>query len=696
MVRASDDTAARLRWETLDDERPQTELFARPDERIRHPEFRDLEFVHVRSKSIINEVPKVSRVPFRYTINVYRGCSHACSYCLAGSTPILMEDGRQKPLELLRPGDRVFGTVKWGSYRRYVVTDVVDHWRTVKQAYRVELADGTELVASGDHRFLTERGWKHVADSAAGRRARPHLTVNNSLLGTGVFAEPPKFDVDYERGYLCGMIRGDADLATYRYERSGRQSGDVHRFRLALADGDALDRTARYLADRGIECQRFVFHPGTDRRRRIDAIRTSARRHVDAIRDLVAWPECSSPEWSRGFLAGIFDAEGSYSRGVLRIVNSDPEILDRVCHGLEGFGFRHVVAPPKPNACRAVRLVGGLREALRFFHTVEPAISRKRTIPDGYALKSDSDLRVVSVKPLGIEMPMYDITTGTGDFIANGVVSHNCFARPTHEYLNLDAGRDFERVIVVKVNAVELLRKELSRPSWAGEHIAMGTNTDPYQRAEGRYQLTRGVIETLVSARNPFSILTKSALVLRDTDLLLEAQRRTDVGVSFSIGTLDTDVWRATEPATPHPGKRVEAIGALADAGIRPGVLIAPIIPGISDSREQLRETIAACLDAGARSVTPIVLHLRPGVKEQFMPWLTEHRPDLVARYRSLYRTSYAPKTEQRRITDLFHDLVAELGGPRPVRARDARRVEASGAPMSDSATPEAEQLRLV
>ena len=156
----------------------------------------------------------------------------------------------------------------------------------------------------------------------------------------------------------------------------------------------------------------------------------------------------------------------------------------------------------RENGLVSVRLTGGLHERLRFFNTVDPAITRKRAV-EGTALKGQARLGVTSIESLNVEMPMYDITTGTGDFIANGVVSHNCFARPTHEYLNLDPSTDFDRVIVVKVNAVEKLRAELAPRRWQGHHIAMGTNTDPYQRAEGKYRLTQGIIEVLGEARNP-------------------------------------------------------------------------------------------------------------------------------------------------------------------------------------------------
>jgi DNA repair photolyase len=225
-----------------------------------------------------------------------------------------------------------------------------------------------------------------------------------------------------------------------------------------------------------------------------------------------------------------------------------------------------------------------------------------------------------------------------------------CFARPTHRYLDLDPGIDFERRIVVKVNAVERLRAELKAPSWAGDRIAMGTNTDPYQPAEGRYQLTRGLIQALSEARNPFSILTKSTMVLRDIDLLAEAARRTTVRVDLSIGTLDERAWRTTEPGTPPPLQRIEAVRRLVDAGIECGVFVAPVIPGISDAPEQLEAVVRASLEAGAASIATVLLHLRPGVRELFLPWLQRDRPDLVAAYDALYASpsGYAPQETRR------------------------------------------------
>jgi DNA repair photolyase len=242
-----------------------------------------------------------------------------------------------------------------------------------------------------------------------------------------------------------------------------------------------------------------------------------------------------------------------------------------------------------------------------------------------------------------------------------------CFARPTHEYLGLDPATDFDRVIVVKLNAVERLRAELAPKRWAGDPIAMGTNTDPYQAAEGKYRLTRGIVGVLAEARNPFSILTKSTLVLRDLDLLADAARRTRVELCFSVGTLDDDVWRRTEPGTPRPAKRLEAVARLNEVGVPCGVLVAPVLPGLSDDPLQLEAVVRAALDAGATSVASVLLHLRPGVREHYLAWLRADRPDLVALHERLYdRGAYAARAERDRVGAVVRAAVARHRGTAP------------------------------
>jgi DNA repair photolyase len=452
------------------------------------PDFAGMRFLEVEAKTALN---RVRGMPFAWSINPYRGCSHACAYCLAVDTPILMADGRSRRIGDVEVGDRIYGTRRDGPHRRCVATAVLDRWTSTKPAYRITLADGTVLVASADHRFLTERGWKHVTGAEQGRTRRPHLTLNDSLMGT-----------------------------------------------------------------------------------------------------------------------------------------------------------------------------------------TDPAMTRQRSL-EGAAIEAHAALDIVAIEPLGIDVAMVDLSTGTGDFIANGVVSHNCFARPTHAYLNLSPLGDFERTVVVKTNVVEVLRRELARPSWRGESVALGTNTDPYQRCEGRYRLMPGVIDALAAALTPFSILTKGTLITRDVDRLVAASERVEVGAALTVGMLDEDLWRLSEPGTPPPRARLDAVRALNAAGIPTGVMLAPVMPHLNDDREQLAALVDACAEAGATHITPIVLHLRPGVRELFMPWLQAQRPDLVGRYEALYRGATAAKAYR----DGVEAFVAErrraawrrLGRPPAGRARGGR-----------------------
>jgi DNA repair photolyase len=227
-----------------------------------------------------------------------------------------------------------------------------------------------------------------------------------------------------------------------------------------------------------------------------------------------------------------------------------------------------------------------------------------------------------------------------------------CFARPTHEYLNLDAGRDFEREIIVKVNVPEVLRAELARPSWAKEHVALGTNTDPYQWVEGRYELMRGIWEALRDFANPCSILTKSPLVLRDLDLLKQIREVTTVSACLSVPTLEEKAWRATEPHTPNPKARLEAVAELNRNGIPTGILIAPLMPGINDAPEQVAKIVEAAEEAKATYIGGNTLFLRGSVREVVFEWLRENRPDLVPTYERLYANgrAYLAPPDRRRI----------------------------------------------
>jgi DNA repair photolyase len=230
--------------------------------------------------------------------------------------------------------------------------------------------------------------------------------------------------------------------------------------------------------------------------------------------------------------------------------------------------------------------------------------------------------------------------------------------------------------IRVKTNIADMLRRELARPSWQGEGIAIGAATDPYQPCEGRFGLTRSCLETLAAAANPFGLITRGPLIVRDLDVLVQAARRADVSVTFSVPTVDDDVWRRTEPGTAPPRQRLRALTRLVDAGIRTSVGMAPILPGISDSPEQLAAVVRAARDAGACGVWPGVLYLKPGTREHFLESLAAEWPDLVPEYERLYEgRAYLPHAEAAPIQAAVRELAREQG------IRDRRRVRLAPPP---------------
>jgi DNA repair photolyase len=243
---------------------------------------------------------------------------------------------------------------------------------------------------------------------------------------------------------------------------------------------------------------------------------------------------------------------------------------------------------------------------------------------------------------------------------------HYCFARAFHSYLDLGIGDDFSSRIIVKTNVVEVLRRELASPKWEGEPIAMGTATDPYQHCEGRYKLTRGVVQTLADFGNPLSMLTKSTMIIRDLDVFRRLSERADVSVAMSVGTVDEDVRRVVEPGTPPGRRRLEILGRFADAGIRTGVLVAPILPGLTDDEEHLDAVVSACVDAGVSYASPIALHVRSSIREYVLPWVERTYPQLAPLYRELYGgRAYAPKAYQQELSARF-SRVRERHGLEP------------------------------
>jgi DNA repair photolyase len=262
-----------------------------------------------------------------------------------------------------------------------------------------------------------------------------------------------------------------------------------------------------------------------------------------------------------------------------------------------------------------------------------------------------------------------------------------CFARPTHEYLDMDCGTDFDSQVVVKTNVVEVLRRELHRKSWQRETVALGTNTDPYQRAEGRYALMPGIVEALADSGTPFSILTKGTLLRRDLPLIADAAKRVDVSVAVSLAVGDPALHRDVEPGTPTPQARLGLITAIRDAGLDCHVMVAPVLPKLTDTVEHLDNLLNQIAAAGATGVTVFGLHLRGSTRGWFMSWLAHSHPELVADYRHLYRRgAYLPAEYRDMLRDRATPLIKKHGlasGRRSFRTK-----EASAALTADVAQP--------
>ena len=260
-----------------------------------------------------------------------------------------------------------------------------------------------------------------------------------------------------------------------------------------------------------------------------------------------------------------------------------------------------------------------------------------------------------------------------------------CYVRAFERRADRPADDRYGTSIRVKVNVVDVLRRELARPTWEPETVAIGAATDPYQPAEGHYRLTRGCLEALAAAHNPFNIITRGPMIVRDVDVLAEASRRAQVSVTFSIPTLDEDVWRKTEPSTAHPRQRLRALKTLVDAGVRACVGMAPVLPGISDKPEQLAEVVKAAREAGACGIWTNLLFLRPGTREHFLDHLAEDWPEELERYERLYRRrAYLGKDDTKPVRELVSELAKQHG------VRDRRRVR-----LEPEAPVIAEQLAL-
>jgi DNA repair photolyase len=535
-----------------------------------------------------------------FTLNPYAGCPVGCAYCLEGDTLITMADGTTKPIKDVLIGEAIVGVVRENTpggawWYRHTQATILNKIETLKEAFEIVLENDNRVICSGDHRWLTDRGWKYTTGKMQGEGRRPYLTVNNFIRGLGGTHQTPPETEGYRRGYLAGLIRGDGLLARYdysgkykRHHRKQAQATDVqHQFRLALADLEAIERAKEFLSGFGVETKDFEFSSRSGYQP-LHAIRSHSRTAFETITALIA--NGNSAEWLRGWLAGIFDAEGSFSC-VVRISNTDEQILRLTLEAFASLGLS-TVREDRVGAASTIRLRGGLADITRFFQLTAPAISRKCNFTQTSVRTA---MRIAEIRPLGQVLPMFDLTTSTENFLANGLVSHNCYV--PHMAHQQTEPRAWGSYVEVKDGAPQLLAAQLKRLRQPAT-IFMSSATDPYQPVEERFRITRALLE--VFTRHPehaLYILTKQPLVERDADLLAQLPR---VAVGMSFSTLDDRLAAIIEPWAPVTSQRFAVIARLAARGIATYLLWAPAIVPVPLTTE----FITASVDQIARSQT--------------------------------------------------------------------------------------------
>jgi DNA repair photolyase len=577
-----------------------------------------------------NDSPDVG---FRFSLNPYRGCEHGCVYCLGPETPVLHADMTWRPIGEARVGDVLVGFDELPApgqarkLRRAVIEAV---WWSRKETRRLRTAHA-DVVTTAGHRWLQARDfrWSTTDALAPGARLR-HATVTAA----------ESIDDDYRVGYIAGLSLGDG---TFRYQpgwRSNRLGFPMAYWRVALVDDEPLDRVVAHLRCFGVEASVRPFFAGAPNRRPLRKVEVRALARLAVIHGIVH-ADRDSRSYRRGFVAGFFDAEG-HSGDSLRISQVDVGVLERVQRYAASLGFEFVLEP-RPDRASTLRLKGRLVDRLRFFSVCQPAIARKMHALFGREMNLDPDL--VQAVERGPVADVVDIQTSTGTFLAAGLATHNCYARPSHEYLGFSAGLDFERRIMVKEDAPALLRATFMKPRWQPEVVALSGNTDCYQPVERRLGITRRCLEVFVEFLNPVSAITKSALVARDADLFAELARHGAAHVLVSITSLDPELARRMEPRAARPERRLDAVAALAAAGVPVGVMIGPVVPGLNDA--EIPRILQAAKRAGARTAHWVLLRLPKPVDALFDGWLMQHYPERRERVLSRIRD-----TRQGRISD--------------------------------------------
>ena len=503
-----------------------------------------------------------------------KGCFHDCKYCVDGDTDILMYDGSTKKMRDVEVGDEIYGVAKNGTYHRLTKAIVLNKWSVSKPSYKITIANGRELICSDNHRWLSTRGWKYTTGAMTGKERRPYLTVNNQIMGLNL-SDNPGFAVsdDFKKGYLSGVIRGDGNLMEYHYDKRDRLDNQYH-FRLAMKSIQAVERTHDYLEYFDVHTDWFDF-PMTDRKTKkvlnFKAIRTHKKENFDTIKSLIEYKETN--DFLRGFVAGIYDSEGTTDKYVKRFCNTDEEIVNLLMKGLSKFNFSYKYDKDKMTSnqkiLKTVRLMGGVAEFVRFYQIFNPAIKRYGCL-ENVALKSQPKNwnRIVSIEPYKDEQELFDITTSTENFIANGFVSHNCYAKSLLNFRGLWNPAD------PAVADIEKIKKTLDKIP-AGTVLRLGGMTDCFQPCELQHRVTLHTIEEMNKRNIGYLIITKSHIIANDE--YLDVMNKDLAHIQVTVTTTSDDLSLQYEKAS-VPSLRIKAIEKLQENGFDVQLRLSPFI----------------------------------------------------------------------------------------------------------------------
>lgn len=512
-----------------------------------------------------------------HSANWQIGCEHGCLYCVSPDTLILMADGTQRPIAQVNVGDHVVGVYNYTvSGRWQIVPSVVEaKWATRKRAFEVALEGGTKLRCSADHRWLTNRGWRRTARKGC-RSYIPQLTKANTIYRVGVPQLTQEDSRVYQQGYLWGSIMGDGTHGRYVYGTK-RHHAIVTSFRLACVDREIVETTEKFLMNvLGVEVRNFNMRNPTHRS--LYGIRTNKKAdHRRISFFLTRFNPCALQsghpgrclERARGFLAGIFDAEGSCSNGCLRIVNKDEQILGNIETAFDMHGFRHVRDKTNVIGCAVVRMVGGMSEVVRFFSLVHPRISRKFALT-GMSVKGGS-ARVVKVSRVGrVDEDLVDIQTSTGNFIANGCIAHNCYAR--------EQALRFKRIA-----RPEDWTTEVSNPKGVTKLVTTRRNgiwmaPTTHDITVDNLEESRRLLFRAAAIGNRLLIVSKPRRECIEALIADLKPYKDRVEFRFSIGCLDDEIRKFWEPGAPRIIEREKCIVLAVARGFRVSVSCEPLL----------------------------------------------------------------------------------------------------------------------